>query len=207
MDPLSIGIGLASGIGSLIGDLSEASAARKAKQDAIAAFKKLLIPSTEIEARADRAGDNIYTKTMSELNSGAFSTRGALNPETLKTIAYSKMGVARAEGENTIANQDYAYNKGIQQKIAGIESQPIPGINPFNAISEGIGGYLAGEQLGMQQDLIKSQKNYYDNLKNYGMDKTGDFGMTISNDKFNLLDYNPNLKKKKNPFFGNVAFK
>lgn len=165
MLPLIIG-GLSAG-SALAGDIIERNAAKKAKQDAINAYTKLLIPTSETETRADRAGDTLYTKAMSELNSGAFAARGALNPETLKTIAYTKMAGARAETEFQVGEEDYKYNKGIQQQIAQIESQPVPTINPLNAIEAGVGGYFAGKQLEMAEDLTEAQKSFMKAQEDY----------------------------------------
>lgn len=165
-------IGGVSAASSLIGDIFERDAAKKAKQDAINAYTKLLIPSSETETRADRAGDTLYTKTMSELNSGAFAARGALNPETLKTIAYTKMAGSRAETEFQVAEDDYKYNKGIQAQIAQIEAQPVPTINPLNAIEAGVGGYFAGKQLDMTEGLVEQQKGLMEaQAKYYGGNK------------------------------------
>lgn len=160
-------VGAVSAGSALAGDIIERNAAKKAKEDAINAFKKLLIPTSETETRSDMAGDTLYTKTMSELNSGAFAARGALNPETLKTIAYTKMAGARAETEFQVAEDDYKYNKGIQQQIAQIEAQPVPTINPLNAIEAGVGGYFAGKQLEMAEDLTSAQKDFYETQKKY----------------------------------------
>ena len=157
---LGIAIGAASAISSLVGDALEASDAKKQKADAIAAMRKLLIPSNETEARADRAGDTLYTKTMSELNSGAFAARGALNPETLRTIAYTKMAGSRAETEFNVAEDDMKYNRGINEKIAGIEATPTPTLNPMNAIGAGISGYFTGKQLEMSQSLSDQYASY-----------------------------------------------
>ena len=182
-------IGGLSAASSLIGDIYDRDAAKKAKSDALDAFKKLLIPSSETEARADRAGDTLYTKAMSELNSGAFAARGALNPETLKTIAYTKMAGSRAETEFQVGEEDNRYNRGIQAQIAQIEAQPVPTINPMNAIEDGVEGYFTGKQLGMAEEFASSQKalmeaqaKYYGNNKltenqtfGIGVDRVGKF--------------------------------
>lgn len=206
---------------SLVGDIFEQNAAKKAKQDALNAYKKLLIPSSETEARSDRAGDTLYTKTMSELNSGAFAARGALNPETLKTIAYTKMAGSRAETELNVAEEDLKYNRNIQQQIAQIEAQPVPTINPLNAIEAGVGGYFAGKQLDMTEGLVKQQgalmdaqakyyggnKNLVDNFvgsnptaDNYGFTKPTKAGYfdPFDTEYENLVSSNPKKKKTNN---------
>lgn len=150
---------------SIIGDLFAASEAEKAKERAIAAYKKLLLPSSEIDRRADDVGDTIYTQAMGELNKGAFAYRGALNPETLRTIAYGRMAGLRAEQELESKRADESYNRQIQGQIAGIEAQPVPGINWGEAISGGVEGYLAGTQIEMGQELLDRQKQFYDVLE------------------------------------------
>lgn len=181
--PLPLIIGGLSAASSLIGDIFDRDAAKKAKQDAINAYTKLLIPSSETEARADRAGDTLYTKAMGELNSGAFAARGALNPETLKTIAYTKMAGSRAETEFQVGEEDYKYNKGIQQQIAQIEAQPVPTINPLNAIEAGVGGYFAGKQLDMAEDLTEAQKGFMDaQAVYYGGGKVNQYNKSIGFD-------------------------
>ena len=175
-------IGAVSAGSALAGDLIERDAAKKAKQDAINAYTKLLIPSSETETRADRAGDTLYTKTMGELNSGAFAARGALNPETLKTIAYTKMAGSRAETEFNVAEEDMKYNRTIQQQIAQAESVPVPAINPLNALEAGVGGYLAGEQLGMALKMNESQMALNKKIGDY----YGGNNKTTSNDYFGL---------------------
>ncbi|WP_448506054.1 hypothetical protein [Immundisolibacter sp.] len=198
-----------SGASSLAGDLMERKAAKKAKEDAITAYKKLLIPSIETDKRADRAGDTFYTKAMGELNSGAFAARGALNPETLKTLAYSKMAGGRAETEMDVYNQDLNFNRGIQQQLAQVESQPIPAINPLNAIEAAGSGYLAGAQLesalelnSQYASLMQSQTDY---MKGMGQSPTVTdyFGIGIDRvGKFNVpqvaisgkTSYIPNIK-------------
>lgn len=205
--PLPYIIGGLSAASSLIGDIFEQDAAKKAKQDAINAYTKLLIPSSETESRSDRAGDTLYTKAMSELNSGAFAARGALNPETLKTIAYTKMAGSRAETEFQVAEEDYKYNRGIQQQLAQIKAQPVPQINPMNAIEAGVGGYFAGKQLDMAESLNESQKSFYDTQKKY-------YGQKPDENSFNLFEsesrYFPEIKSMKvdeNNFFKGLNFK
>jgi len=164
IDMLPVALGAISAAGSLIGDLLDQSAAKKAQQQAIQAMKALLIPAQETTRRADMYGDNVYTQTMGDLNSGAFAYSGALNPETIRTLAFSKMGVARSQTETAVKEQDYQYNKGIQQQIAQIEAQPLPTIDVTGALGAGVGGYFGGRQLEMSESLMKANEKYLNKL-------------------------------------------
>jgi len=110
-------IGAAGAASSLISDIIAQSDAKKAKKRAYDAYAKLLRSNTEILTRADRHGDNFYTKAMNELNEGAFAARGALNPGMLKTIAYSKMAAARSGVEAQSQMTDENYNEQIRAKL------------------------------------------------------------------------------------------
>lgn len=153
-----------SALSSLIGDSIDKNNAEKIKDKQAEAYQKLLIPSNEMDKRADRVGDTVYTKAMGELNKGVFSGRGALNPETLKTIAHVKMATARADAEGNQYIADDSYNRQIKNKIAEVESTPIPDVNPMDAIFEGVGGYFAGKQLEMQEGLMNKEIQFYDEM-------------------------------------------
>lgn len=163
MDPLLIA-GITAG-SSLVGEIFGASERRKQRQQTIDAYKKLLIPYTDIKQRADRVGDTVYTKAMNELNSGAFQYAGALNSNTLSALAISKMIEARTLAQAQSEEGDNRFNRDIQSKIAEAEAISTPGINIANVLEQGFGGYLAGKQLGMTENLNKSLMEYYDLLK------------------------------------------
>lgn len=183
-------------VSSIVGDLFNRDQAEQAKDAALAAFKKLLIPGAEIARRADAVGDNIYTQTMEELNRGAFSYRGSLNPETLKTIAYARMAGMRASEELKSSREDENYNRSIQAKIAEIEATPIPGINPADMISAGIEGYLAGTQIEMSQGLIDKQKQFYDVL----MTDINRGNSPVKLDVSDIYSITPDKKKYNKPY-------
>jgi len=163
--PLPIIIGAVSAAGSLLGDVLDQSAARKAQQQAIQAMKALLIPAQETNKRADMYGDDMYTRTMGDLNTGAFAYAGALNPETMRTMAFSKMGTARSQVETGVREEDYRFNKGVQSQIAQIAAQPLPAIDITGAIGAGVGGYFGGRQLEMSASLMAAQGEYFKSLK------------------------------------------
>lgn len=163
MDPVTLGLII--GGSSLLSDIFTTNSAKKQRETAINAYKKLLIPYYQTQAKADKVGDTIYTKVMGELNSGAFAYKGALNPNILNSIALSKIATTRANAEVNVIQRDEEYNRNIRSQIAGIEAQPLPEINPFNAIAAGIEGYLGGKQLQMAEDLSKSQNDYLNLLK------------------------------------------
>lgn len=181
--PLPIILGAAAAGGQLVGDLLNRDAARRAQNKAAEAMKELLIPESETRRRADRYGDDYYTKSMGELNEGAFAYAGVLNPETLRTIAYSKMAPGRAALETQVAESDLEYNRGIKQQIAGIKAQPLPEINPMGVVEAGLGGYLGGKQTEMAESLIESQKKFLDLRANDLMNtenNTGFFSNSIT---------------------------
>ena len=157
-------IGAVAAAGSLVGDLLDQSAAKKAQQQAIQAMKALLIPAQETNKRADMYGDDMYTRTMGDLNTGAFAYAGALNPETMRTMAFSKMGTARSQVETGVREEDYRFNKGVQSQIAQIAAQPLPAIDITGAIGAGVGGYFGGRQLEMSASLMAQQGKYFDKM-------------------------------------------
>lgn len=169
-------LGIASVGSSLLGDALDRSAAKKAKDDAIKAWKALLIPNSDTVRRADMYGDNVYTKAMGEINEGAFKAASALNPEVLRTIAFSKTAAARSQTETAVTEEDFRYNKGIQQQIAQIQAQPLPTFDVTGAIGAGVGGYLGGKQLSMSEGLMTMQGKYLEALtkdvNNYGLHKS-----------------------------------
>ena len=198
-DPI---IGAAIGLGSsLIGDALDESAAKKAKRKAIQAMKELIVPQQETERRADRYGDDVYTRAMGELNEGAFAYSGALNPETLRTLAYSKIAPARSQVELGVHEQDLQYNRGIKEKIAQIEGMPTPTVDFMGAVESGVGGYFAGKQLNMTEELMGQQGEYMKQMGNY-------FSQGTQEVAGSPVGYNPTLntigakgkKKKPNPF-------
>ena len=162
--PLPIIIGAVSAAGSLLGDVLDQSAAKKAQQQAIQAMKALLIPAQETNKRADMYGDDMYTRTMGDLNTGAFAYAGALNPETMRTMAFSKMATARSQVETGVREEDYKRNQITQSQIAQIAAQPLPTIDVTGAIGAGVGGYLAGTQLEMSQELLDLNKKYINSM-------------------------------------------
>lgn len=157
-------LGAGSFLTSLVGDAIDSNNIKKQKQKQIEAYKRLLITEGTMNNRQDRAGDTVYTKTMGELNSGALAGRGSLNPETLRTIAYTKMAIARSEAENNQFMADDSYNRNINTQIAQIEATPTPEINPMDAILEGVGGYMSGKQLTMQENLASKEMDLYDKM-------------------------------------------
>lgn len=163
MDPLTIGI--VSGASSLLSDIFDRNDAERQRKSAIDAYKRLLIPANLTEKRADNVGDTVYTKTMNELNEGAFAYRGALNPEVLRTIAMTKMSGERASAELQVEEEDRKYNQSIMEQIAQIKASPIPSINPLKSITAGVEGYFAGKQLQMSEDLLGLQGEYINALK------------------------------------------
>lgn len=169
-------IAAAAGIGAnLLGDALDRSAAKKQQEQAIKAMKALLIPAQETARRADMYGDDLYTRTMGDVNAGAFHAAAALNPETLRTIAFSKMATARSQTETAVKEEDYRYNKQVQQQIAGIAAQPLPTIDVTGALGAGVAGYFGGRQLEMSASLLGMQEKYFDML---GKD-VGQYGMGI----------------------------
>jgi len=153
------GIGAAT---SLIGDAFDRAEAAKNQNRAVQAMKELIIPRAETERRADRYGDNFYTKSMGELNAGAFAYRGALNPETLRTMAFGDITAGRANAEMQVEEADFGFNQNIKAQIAQIKAQPLPSVNPMNAVEAGVGGYFAGRQLDMSEDLMARQGAFFD---------------------------------------------
>ena len=192
MDPLTIG--LITGGSSLLSDIFSKSQAEKQKRSAIEAYKKLLIPYSQSRIKADQYGDTVYTKAMSELNEGAFAYKGVLNPRVLQTIALSKMASARAQTETDVIRNDEAFNMNILSKIAEVEAQPVPEINPFNAVASGVEGYFAGKQFELAESLAKEQKDYLDLLKSSVP------GITKVNDNNNK----PNTNTTKDPFLSSL---
>lgn len=158
---LPVVVGAVAAAGSLLGDYLDQQAAKKAQNQAIQAYKALLIPSQETNRRADMYGDDVYTRTMGDLNSGAFAYAGALNPETIRTMAFSKMGVARSQVETGVREEDYKFNKGVQAQMAQIAAQPLPTIDVTGALGAGVGGYFAGRQLEMSASLMDMNASYY----------------------------------------------
>lgn len=150
--------------GSLLGDHLDRQAAKEAQKQALQAYKALLISTQETTKRADQYGDDVYTRAMGDLNTGAFAYAGALNPETMRTLAFSKMGVARSQIETAVKEEDYKFNKGVQTQMAQIGAQPLPTTDVTGALGAGVGGYFAGRQLEMNQELADLNKQYISNL-------------------------------------------
>ena len=207
---LPVIIGAVSAAGSLLGDVLDQSAARKAQQQAIQAMKALLIPAQETNKRADMYGDDMYTRTMGDLNTGAFAYAGALNPETMRTMAFSKMGTARSQVETGVREEDYRFNKGVQSQIAQIAAQPLPAIDITGAIGAGVGGYFGGKQLEMNEKLMAQQGKYFDKMsEGFGTNSNIDnsnFGLDINKvmniptptgGTLTMNGYNPNKYDKK----------
>lgn len=201
-------IGAVSAAGSLLGDLLDQSAAKKAQKQAIEAYKALLIPAQETARRADQYGDDVYTRTMGDLNTGAFAAAGALNPETLRTLAFSKMGTARSQVETGVKEQDFMYNKGVQAQMAQIAAQPLPTIDVTGALGAGVAGYFGGKQLEMSEGLMESQKNWMNAMAsdaaNYGLGKGNGFYSPNTAKVMNMgkpeeIDIATGLPKKKRP--------
>lgn len=191
-------LGVGSALTSLIGDSIDAGNNRKMKRKQIDAYKKLLITGNEMESRQDKVGDTIYTKTMGELNNGALAGRGALNPETLRTIAYTKMASARANAENEQFIADDTYNRNINAQIAQIEATPEVQVNPMDAILEGVGGYLTGKQISMQEGLASKEMAFYDKMINGVNNNTSIADSDVFNLTKNMNNFgNKDLKKKK----------
>lgn len=196
MDPLTIA--LIAGGSSLLSDILGKSQAEKQKRNAIEAYKKLLIPYSQSRIKADQYGDTVYTKAMSELNEGAFAYKGILNPRVLQTIALSKMATARAQTETDVIRKDEAFNMDILSKIAQVEAQPIPEVNPFNAIASGVEGYFAGKQFSLAEDLANQQNEYLNILKE-SVPKPGTTKQSKSN---NIIDFLSEYEKWKNQIRG-----
>lgn len=194
----TIFLGAGSLLTSLIGDSIDAGNAKKMKRKQIDAYRRLLINDNEMGNRQDRAGDTVYTNTINELNKGALAGRGALNPEILRTIAYTKMASARANAENEQFVADDTYNRNINTQIAQIEATPEVQVNPVDAILEGVGGYLTGKQISMQEGLANKEMEFYDKMINGINDKAP----LSTSDVFNLTKNfnsfgNKDLRKKK----------
>jgi len=143
----------------LIGDINAQNAAERAKREAIKAFEKLLIPASERERRTDRAGDTIYTRAFNELNSGAFSSRGVLNPDALKSLAFAKTATARAETEFQVGENIDAENRQIRREIAGIKATPTPTVDVAGVLGAGTAGFLGGKQIELSNELLTQQQD------------------------------------------------
>lgn len=196
MDPITLG--LIAGGSSLIGDLISQSTAVKnaksAKQKAIDAYKKLLIPYSESKQRADKAGDTVYTKAMNEINSGAFQYAGALNSDVLSALAVSKMISAKQITEQQVLEDDTKYNREIMNRVAQAEAIPEPtidiGKSILTGLEEGVGGYLSGKQLEMAEGLNKALLDYYNKMGTTSQNNTA----TNNSD---VVDQLAKVKKKK----------
>lgn len=167
---LGLMFGIANLATSTISSLFAKSEAEQQKSKAVEAYKKLLIPYYEMSKRADQVGDTIYTKAMSEINKGAYNYAGAINPQLASFLAFTKMAETRALKETESQHMDEAYNRNIMAKIAEIEAQPTPQVNPGQLIAGGIEGYFAGKQLEMAESLNKVTADYF-NLATSGLEK------------------------------------
>lgn len=156
----------AGALSSLISDIITSGEARRNKKRAYDSYARLLRSNTEMLTRADREGDNFYTRAMNEMNEGAFAARGALNPGMLKTIAYAKMAAGRSGIESQSRMSDEAYNDQIRNKLAEINATPVSSVDPIRAITAGVEGYFAGKQLEMTEGLMKKQGEFYDYMMN-----------------------------------------
>lgn len=193
---IALALGIGSAASQFIGGMIEKDQAEKDRKRAVEAMKRLLIPKSETDRRVDRAGDTVYTKAFGELNAGAFSSRGVLNPETLRTLAFAKTAGTRADVEQRTEDQDLAYNRQVKQQIAGAEATPTPGFNPADVVRAGVGGYFAGKQLELSEELGAATKKYMEGFspkkQSVGEFGNSNLGLSIGRpeNKYSALDTN-----------------
>lgn len=155
-------LGIGGAVTTALSGLISGFGARKRLDNTIDAAKKLIKSDVEIRHDADEYGDAVTTQGVQQLNEGAYSTRGLLNPETVRTMGYAKLAGQRAATEIQSTMQDRAYNQSIREQIVELKSQrendeTIIGNSLLSAVGAGTQLYMGGVELDEQREYNSFQ--------------------------------------------------
>jgi len=160
-DPITIGLGIATGLGNLFGNNSAANQ----REEALARYRKRLIDAkydpVEKAKEIDRVGDAYNTEIANAQNSSAFGLGRYLNSGTAKAVSLTKMLGERSGAMVDKASRLDEYNKRIDLQLAESElSEPIR--DPLGDLIE---GGAAGVQLGMSIGNYQNELGWDDFIK------------------------------------------
>lgn len=166
LDPVTVGLGVATGLGNLFGNQSAA----RQREIALGKYRKKLIEAqydpVEKAKAIDRVGDAYNTSIADNMNSSAFGLGRFLNSNTAKAVSTSKMLGQRSGAMVDEANRIEGFNKKIDLDIASLElEQPVR--DPLGDLIEGgAAGVQLGMSIGNYQSEIEFNSELVGTLKN-----------------------------------------
>ena|SRR3990172_8945076 len=174
MDPLTIGLGVATGLGNLFSNLS----ANSQREEALAKYRKKLIDAqydpVEKAKSIDQVGDLYNTEIVNAMNSSAIGLGRYINSNTAKAVSTSKMLGQRSGAIVNESRRIDEYNKRIDLAIAESElSEPIS--DPLGDLIEGgVAGVQLGMSIGNYADELDFNKVLKSKIKGLGIGNSGE---------------------------------